>query len=335
MVFIYSWNRGGACSGPRQSDALKLFGGRDVLQQHLAQASSSCMITNIEGSVMQKGSPAVPQKKKRSIAGIALVGRDKTQSYPSSPVSIGGAGVGGADQCLLPSVSSPKNRRLEWAMTTEVSESGGSCESLDMLALSHQRVPRPSSAGLSEFFLTAAKSDSKRLTFPETASLFQNFTMTLRKDLVELFSDLSVPMPSHVLQLLKGDPLPTSKLSVPSISEPAERVITTTNLIQFLETQQHETCSLDSAREIIQRFENDKILRTHHLLSYEGFAAYMNNASNFAFLSENLMPNEDDMNHPLAHYYIASSHNTYLTGHQLKGIFSNILLFKSNIHGSL
>lgn len=40
---------------------------------------------------------------------------------------------------------------------------------------------------------------------------------------------------------------------------------------------------------------------------------------NFAFVNERVEPDEKDMEYPLSHYYIASSHNTYLTGHQLKG----------------
>lgn len=40
---------------------------------------------------------------------------------------------------------------------------------------------------------------------------------------------------------------------------------------------------------------------------------------NFAFINERVEPDDREMDYPLSHYYIASSHNTYLTGHQLKG----------------
>lgn len=54
-------------------------------------------------------------------------------------------------------------------------------------------------------------------------------------------------------------------------------------------------------------------------MSFEGFARFMMDEDNYAFLDERIVPDDEDMMMPLSNYYIASSHNTYLTGHQLKG----------------
>lgn len=68
-----------------------------------------------------------------------------------------------------------------------------------------------------------------------------------------------------------------------------------------------------------QRHEPDPVLRTQWCLSFEGFARYMMDKDNYAFPNEYATPSETEMQQPLSQYYIASSHNTYLTGHQLKG----------------
>lgn len=69
----------------------------------------------------------------------------------------------------------------------------------------------------------------------------------------------------------------------------------------------------------MQRHEPDASLRAQNCLSFEGFARYLMDKSNFAFINEQEVPNESAMGRPMSTYYIASSHNTYLTGHQLKG----------------
>lgn len=80
-----------------------------------------------------------------------------------------------------------------------------------------------------------------------------------------------------------------------------------------------EVKSEEDVKQIIQRHEPDPNLRLESCLSFEGFARYMMDKDNFAFVNERVIASTSNMDLPLSHYYIASSHNTYLTGHQLKG----------------
>ncbi|KAJ8317113.1 hypothetical protein KUTeg_005017 [Tegillarca granosa] len=88
---------------------------------------------------------------------------------------------------------------------------------------------------------------------------------------------------------------------------------------EFLEDYQEEHLDDESIIHLIQRHEPDPLTRRNNCLSFEGFARYLMDKDNYAYPYERTRHNDEDMDHPLSHYYIASSHNTYLTGHQLKG----------------
>ncbi|XP_027019022.2 1-phosphatidylinositol 4,5-bisphosphate phosphodiesterase epsilon-1 isoform X2 [Tachysurus fulvidraco] len=102
-------------------------------------------------------------------------------------------------------------------------------------------------------------------------------------------------------------------------------------LNDFLVNCQHEHLTYDEILTIIQKFEPSSSMRQMGWMSFEGFARFLMDKDNFASRNEESQVNSDELQYPLSYYYIESSHNTYLTGHQLKGessveLYSQVLL---------
>ncbi|XP_052042434.1 1-phosphatidylinositol 4,5-bisphosphate phosphodiesterase epsilon-1 [Apodemus sylvaticus] len=102
-------------------------------------------------------------------------------------------------------------------------------------------------------------------------------------------------------------------------------------LNDFLVNCQGEHCTYDEILSIIQKFEPSISMCHQGLLSFEGFARFLMDKDNFASKNDESQENKKELQLPLSYYYIESSHNTYLTGHQLKGessveLYSQVLL---------
>ncbi|XP_039191939.1 1-phosphatidylinositol 4,5-bisphosphate phosphodiesterase epsilon-1 isoform X3 [Crotalus tigris] len=102
-------------------------------------------------------------------------------------------------------------------------------------------------------------------------------------------------------------------------------------LNDFLVNCQGEHYTYDEILSVIQKFEPSINMCQQGLMSFEGFTRFLMDKDNFACMNNESQENIEDLQFPLSYYYIESSHNTYLTGHQLKGessveLYSQILL---------
>ncbi|CAL8297453.1 unnamed protein product [Lota lota] len=93
----------------------------------------------------------------------------------------------------------------------------------------------------------------------------------------------------------------------------------TKDLMRFLEAEQGMVhVNEDASLEVIQSHEPSEEGRQQGWLSLDGFTNYLNSTECHLFDSEHSAVCQD-MGQPLSHYYINSSHNTYLIEDQLRG----------------
>ncbi|XP_075577634.1 1-phosphatidylinositol 4,5-bisphosphate phosphodiesterase eta-2 isoform X3 [Pelecanus crispus] len=91
----------------------------------------------------------------------------------------------------------------------------------------------------------------------------------------------------------------------------------TDDLRRFLEIEQKMTnVTKEHCLEIISKFEPCLENKKEGALGIDGFTNYMRSPSGDIFNPEHYQVNQD-MTYPLSHYFITSSHNTYLMGDQL------------------
>ncbi|XP_055712184.1 1-phosphatidylinositol 4,5-bisphosphate phosphodiesterase classes I and II isoform X1 [Phlebotomus papatasi] len=105
------------------------------------------------------------------------------------------------------------------------------------------------------------------------------------------------------------------------------RLMSTTQLVDFLNKTQrdprlneilHPYANPARAKDLIAEYEPNKFNAQKGLLSFDGFLRYLMSEDN-PIMAPTKLDICDDMDQPLSHYFINSSHNTYLTGHQLTG----------------
>ncbi|XP_035778864.1 1-phosphatidylinositol 4,5-bisphosphate phosphodiesterase classes I and II-like isoform X2 [Anopheles albimanus] len=105
------------------------------------------------------------------------------------------------------------------------------------------------------------------------------------------------------------------------------RLMSTSQLVDFLNKTQrdprlneilHPYANTARARDLIQEYEPNKFNAQKGQLSFDGFLRYLMSEDN-PIMAASKLDLTDDMDQPMSHYFINSSHNTYLTGHQLTG----------------
>ncbi|KAF4085206.1 hypothetical protein AMELA_G00114960 [Ameiurus melas] len=109
------------------------------------------------------------------------------------------------------------------------------------------------------------------------------------------------------------------------------RVLSTVDLREFLKDQGEDN-TLVHAQSLILTYELNEWARKNQLMTSNGFTMYMLSKENVVFNPEHGIVYQD-MSQPLSHYFISSSHNTYLTRDQVMGESSAEPYIRALSHG--
>ncbi|XP_071418935.1 1-phosphatidylinositol 4,5-bisphosphate phosphodiesterase delta-4 isoform X2 [Pithys albifrons albifrons] len=176
-----------------------------------------------------------------------------------------------------------------------------------------------------DWFQKADKNKDGRMNFKEVQHLLKMMNVDMNEDhALRLFQDAD----KSESGTLEGEEFVlfykalTQREEVLSLfqefSEDGKK-LTLLELVDFLQQEQLEDKGTEEmAMELIDKYEPSETARARHVLSADGFLMYLCSPEGSIFNPQHRALWQD-MNQPLCHYFISSSHNTYLIQDQICG----------------
>ncbi|EGG20224.1 phosphoinositide-specific phospholipase C [Cavenderia fasciculata] len=132
---------------------------------------------------------------------------------------------------------------------------------------------------------------------------------------------------SELFNLLRRRP--EIKLILTKYAKTLDNQLSISEMIDFFKYEQSEEWSTKDCQHLIENFSHDPSAKT---ITIDQLEDYLTSSNNDVF-EPKARKTYMDTNQPISNYYMNSSHNTYLAGHQLQGISSSemyVLAMKKN-----
>uniref|UniRef100_A0A6J0THN0 Phosphoinositide phospholipase C n=1 Tax=Pogona vitticeps TaxID=103695 RepID=A0A6J0THN0_9SAUR len=176
-----------------------------------------------------------------------------------------------------------------------------------------------------DWFLKADKDKDGRMNFKEVQHLLRMMNVAMNEDHAFRLFQMADKSESGTLEgeefvlFYKALTQRDEVLEIFQQYSEDSKKLTLLEFVDFLQQEQMEVDGTDElAMELIDRFEPSETAKARHVLSIDGFLMYLYSPDGSIFNPEHRKVFQD-MSQPLCHYFISSSHNTYLMEDQLRG----------------